>query len=147
MTRLIVMFLAFATSNAANICGVNATVGAHVMSVLNLTIPALAPVAAAAARGDLDAACEALAEYYISSGTAAWLRKVAPTPSDRLVLGIAQPLPWRARPSNHPRVRPSECVWRAVRVECAGHATMRDGLYGVAMALPGDGHSHGGRVA
>ena len=58
----------------ANICGANATLGAHVMSVLNLTFPGLESVAAAEARGDLDAACEALAAYYAAANTSYWLR-------------------------------------------------------------------------
>ena len=61
-------------ARAANICGQNATLGAHVVAALNLTYPVLEAVAAAAARGDLDAACEALAQYYRTSNTSAWLR-------------------------------------------------------------------------
>ena len=72
-----------------NICDTNATVGAHVLSVLNLTYPGLEAVAAAAARGDAGAACEALAAYYAASGTAAWLRKPPPPPpSSRLAGGV-----------------------------------------------------------
>lgn len=75
-------------SQSANICGMNATLAAHVLSVLNLTAPALAPVAAAAARGDHDAACEALAAYYATSGTASWFRPAStPAPSSRVVGG------------------------------------------------------------
>ena len=88
MARSLLPILAlFSSSSAANICASNATLGAHVLSVLNLTHPALAPVAAAAARGDLGGACDALAGYSASSGTAAWWRHVAPPPSDRLVGG------------------------------------------------------------
>ena len=75
-------------SQSANICSTNATIAAHVLSVLNLTAPALAPVAAAAARGDHGAACEALADYYMTSGTAPWFRPAStPTPSSRVVGG------------------------------------------------------------
>jgi len=77
-----------AAAPPTNICGANATLAAHVLSVLNLTQPALATVTAAAARGDMDAACEALAAYYASSATAAWWRRPAPAPSSRLVGGV-----------------------------------------------------------
>ena len=72
---------------ASNICATNGTIYAHVLNVLNLTHPALAPVAAAAARGDANGACEALAMYYITSGTASWWRAAAPPPSERLAGG------------------------------------------------------------
>ena len=72
---------------AANVCGSNATLGAHVVSVVNLTYPGLQDVAAAAARGDLGAACEALAEYYAGANSSAWLRRPLPPPSARRVGG------------------------------------------------------------
>ena len=59
---------------ADNICGTNATLGAHVMAALNLSFPGLEAVAAAESRGDLGAACEALAAYYSSSNGSFWLR-------------------------------------------------------------------------
>ena len=80
MRSQLALLLALATmraASAANICGANATLGAAVMDALNLTFPGLEAVAAAAGRGDLDAACEALAAYYASSNTSSWLR-IAP---------------------------------------------------------------------
>jgi hypothetical protein len=78
-TRLfpLLALVSLQAASAANICGTNATLGAAVMDVLNLTFPGLEAVAAAAGRGDLDAACEALAAYYEASNTSSWLR-VAP---------------------------------------------------------------------
>jgi hypothetical protein len=71
---LLAAALAALPARAANICGQNATLGAHVVAALNLTYPGLEAVAAAVAQGDLDAACEALAQYYRTSNTSAWLR-------------------------------------------------------------------------
>ena len=78
---------AAASAAASNICGANATLGAAVLSVLNLTYPGLEAVAAAAAAGDLDTACTALADYYSAAHTASWLRRPAPPPSTARVGG------------------------------------------------------------
>ena len=80
---------------AANICGANATLGAQVVSVLNLTFPGLGAVASAAARGDLGAACGALAEYYAAANTSAWLRRPLPPPSSRRVGGAVDDVVFR----------------------------------------------------
>ena len=44
------------------------------MAAVNLSYPGLEAVAAAATRGDLDSACEALAAYYAAANTSYWLR-------------------------------------------------------------------------
>ena len=103
-----VLFAAAAASAAAaessNICGTNATLGRHVMAVLNLTFPGLEAVAAAEAAGDLGAACEALAAYYSQSNTSSWLR-IAPVPPgsgrvgpgslvDNAVVRVVGPVVW-----------------------------------------------------
>ena len=75
-------------ASAANVCGTNATLGAAVVASLNLTFPGLNAVAAAAARGDLDAACEALSDYYKTSNTSSWLRIPPVTPGNKLAGGI-----------------------------------------------------------
>jgi len=84
-----------AAAAAANICGANATLGAHVVSVLNLTFPGLGAVAAAAGRGDLGAACDALAGYYAAANTSAWLRRPLPPPSSRRVGGAVDDVVYR----------------------------------------------------
>ena len=87
LLRALLLSLSLGAAAAANVCGSNATLGANVLSVLNLTWPGLGAVAAAARRGDLDAACEALAEYYSTANTTLWLRRPAPPPSTRRVGG------------------------------------------------------------
>ena len=85
--------LASAAAAAANICATNATIYSNVLAVLNLTHPSLAPVAAAAARGDAGGACEALATYYATASSASWLRLPAPPPpSTRLAGGTVDPM-------------------------------------------------------
>ena len=81
------LLLCFAVAVAAsNVCQ-NATLGAAVISVLNLTYPGLESVAQAAAAGDLPAACDALAAYYAASNTSSWLRRPLPPPSSARVGG------------------------------------------------------------
>ena len=75
---------AFAQSN---ICGTNATLGRQVMSVLNLTWPGLEAVAAAEKAGDLNTACEALADYYRAANTTWWHRVPPVTPGKGMVGG------------------------------------------------------------
>ena len=75
--RASVLFAAASAAAAAtpeNICGANTTLGQHVMAALNLSYPGLEAVAEAEASGDLNAACEALSAYYLTSNTSAWLR-------------------------------------------------------------------------
>lgn len=72
-----------------NICGTNKTLGENVLSVLNLTYPGLEPVAAAAAAGDLNAACEALSAYYAGANTSFWLRHGPVAPGSSLAGGVA----------------------------------------------------------
>lgn len=75
--------------NSTNICGSNTTLGNAVIAALNLTYPGLEGVAAAAGAGDLNGACEALAVYYQTSGTANWLRLAnTPIPSNKLAGGV-----------------------------------------------------------
>jgi len=76
-----------APAPAANICGANATLGAHVIASVNLSFPGLEFVAGNASAGDLDAACEALAAYYAAANSSAWLRRPLPPPSARRVGG------------------------------------------------------------
>jgi hypothetical protein len=85
---------AVATAAAAppNICATNATLGRAVLSVLNLTYPGLESVAAAAAAGDLGAACAALNDYYVNGNTTWWLRHPAPAPGTRRTGGAADAL-------------------------------------------------------
>ena len=82
----LMLLLHTAPAASANVCE-NATLGAAVLSVVNLTYPGLAAVAAAAAAGDLPAACDALSAYYAASNTSAWLRRPQPAPSSRRVGG------------------------------------------------------------
>ncbi len=69
-----------AANSSSNICGQNATIGRAVVAAVNLSFPGLDAVSAAAAAGDLNAACDALAAYYAAANTSAWLRRppVAP---------------------------------------------------------------------
>lgn len=83
---IVIIVLLIQSSSSLNVCG-NATLGLHVLSVVNLTFPGLEAVEAAYLRGDLDAACEALSNYYLNSNTSQWLRKPLPTPSSRRVGG------------------------------------------------------------
>ena len=78
--RFMLLVSAFGAAHAANICGSNATLGSAVIDVLNLTYPGLSAVKAAVERSDMDAACEALAAYYVSSNTSSWLRIPPVTP-------------------------------------------------------------------
>ena len=87
ISALLSAFAALPASSASNLCATNATLGAAVISVLNLTYPSLSEVAAAVARSDLGGACAALSEYYSSASTAAWLRRPLPPPSSRRVGG------------------------------------------------------------
>jgi len=76
--RVALLALAAApAARAANVCGANATLGAHIIASVNLSYPGLELVAGNASAGDLDAACEALAAYYAAANTSYWLR-VAP---------------------------------------------------------------------
>ena len=86
---LVIMILSthIVLSSSLNVCGLNATLGNSVMSVLNLTYPGLEAVAAATSRGDLDAACEALSDYYVTSNTSSWLRRPLPAPTTQRVGG------------------------------------------------------------
>jgi hypothetical protein len=79
-TSLLLLCAAAPAALAVNICGLNRTLGLAVMNVLNLSYPGLEAVSAAEARGDLDAACEALAAYYATSNTSYWLRVPPVTP-------------------------------------------------------------------
>jgi len=72
-----------------NICASNVTIGTTIIAALNLTYPGLEAVAAAAGRGDLGAACDALAAYYLTSPTAAWLRVPPVAPGTGLAGGVA----------------------------------------------------------
>ena len=78
------LLLAAAGNRAAaappNVCGANSTLGAAVVSVLNLDYPGLEAVAAAVAAGDLNTACDELATYYANANTSYWLRLAAPPP-------------------------------------------------------------------
>lgn len=78
---------AAAAAAAANICGSNATIGAAVVAALNLTYPGLEAVAAAASRGDLGGACDALAAYYAASNTTWWQRVPPVTPGSGMAGG------------------------------------------------------------
>ena len=77
---------------AANICGLNATIGASVIKSVNLTYPGLSAVAAAAAAEDFDTACEALAAYYVTSNTSSWLRVPPVVPGTGMAGGDADDL-------------------------------------------------------
>eukprot|EP00051_Salpingoeca_urceolata_P028965 m.488563 g.488563 ORF g.488563 m.488563 type:complete len:838 (-) comp25909_c0_seq1:98-2611(-) len=70
--------VAMSTSASSNVCGENPILGHAVLDAVNLTLPQLADVASHAQRGDLQAACDALATYYASSNTTAWLRWTPP---------------------------------------------------------------------
>jgi hypothetical protein len=72
---------------ASNICGENETLGSAVISVLNLTYPGLETIASFVSRGDLNGACEALAEYYTTSNSTFYLRRPLPPASSRRVGG------------------------------------------------------------
>lgn len=81
--------LASAAAAATNICGTNATIGGAVVASLNMSYPGLEAVAAAAAAGDLNTACEELAVYYRNSNTSWWLRLPPVTPGTGLAGGAA----------------------------------------------------------
>ena len=85
---LILAAFVAAAEAAANICGSNATIGAHVISVLNLTYPGLEAVQTAVQSGDLNTACEALAEYYREANTSSWYRHPAPNPGNSTAGGV-----------------------------------------------------------
>ena len=61
-------------ATAGNICASNATLGKAVIAAMNLTKPGLEQAATAAAAGDAGKACEAIAKYYRTGTSAAWLR-------------------------------------------------------------------------
>jgi hypothetical protein len=85
-TALLLAILSnFAT--AANICGSNATIGTTVIAALNLSYPGLEAVQGFAKQGDLNSACEALAEYYRSANTSWWNRVPPVTPGNGTVGG------------------------------------------------------------
>lgn len=87
LAGLLLLSLAAAQgSESDNVCK-NATLGAAIISVLNLTFPGLEAVAAAAKTSDYPTACEALAAYYATSNSSAWLRRPLPPPSTRRVGG------------------------------------------------------------
>jgi hypothetical protein len=69
------------SASPLNICGTNATVGGWVISSFNLSYPGLEAVAEAAHKGDLNDACELIAQYYKTSDSGAWMRVPAPPPS------------------------------------------------------------------
>ena len=79
---------ASASAAPTNICGQNATVGGWVVSAFNLSYPGLEAVAAAAHKGDLNTACELIAEYYKTSDSGSWLRVPAPPPSSKRAGGL-----------------------------------------------------------
>jgi hypothetical protein len=67
--------LAMATSAyAENVCARNSTIGHAVLGGMNLSFAGLEAAAAAAAAGDLGAACDAVAAYYRTGNSTAWLR-------------------------------------------------------------------------
>ena len=97
MKSLYISFLLFsaiaATSSiiaqaTPNICGSNATIGTHIISVLNLTYPGLEKVQASVNAGDLNEACEALADYYKTANTSSSLRHPSPPPSNSTAGGV-----------------------------------------------------------
>jgi hypothetical protein len=77
-----------ATAPPTNICGTNPYIGNAVIAAMNLTYPGLEAVAAAAKAGDLNGACEALADYYQNGNSTAWLRIPAVTPGTGLAGGV-----------------------------------------------------------
>jgi Heparinase II/III N-terminus/Heparinase II/III-like protein len=89
MRGLIFLLTLLSCAYSANICGQNSTIGYSVIAALNLSYPGLESVASFAAQNDLDSACEALATYYKTANTAAWLRiPNVPTPSSKLAGGV-----------------------------------------------------------
>lgn len=78
---------------ASSICARNATLGTAVVNAMNLSWPGLEQAAEHAASGDLGAACTAIAAYYRTGNTSAWLRLgPAPAPSSRMAGGAADDL-------------------------------------------------------
>jgi hypothetical protein len=62
---------------------------ASLFAALDLTLPSLAVIAAAHQRGDIEAACTALSNYYLSSATGSHLRLLAAPPTGTSVAGGA----------------------------------------------------------
>jgi hypothetical protein len=89
LTRAVAILSAHLAWAVPNICGQNATLGNAIIASVNLSYSAaLAPVAAAAARGDLDSACDALAAYYAACDSGSWLRVPPVTPGNGSVGGL-----------------------------------------------------------
>lgn len=80
MKAAVLCSILVAARSANNICGSNATMGNAVLATLNLTYPGLEAVASAAAKGDLDGACEAVAAYYQTCSSGSWYRIGPVTP-------------------------------------------------------------------
>ena len=85
---LLLSAIASSTTSASNLCGSNATIGTHVISVLNLTYPGLEKVKASVNAGDLNAACEALADYYKTANTSSSYRHPSPPPGNSTAGGV-----------------------------------------------------------
>jgi hypothetical protein len=63
-----------AASTLPNICATNATIGRAVLAAMNTSHPGLEAAAESAKFGNLGAACEAVASYYMHGTSAPWLR-------------------------------------------------------------------------
>lgn len=91
LVAAVLLFAALATDTSVaaepNICATNSTLGTAVLAAVNLSYPGLEAAAAAAAKGDRGAACQAIADYYRHGNSTSWHRIGPVTPGARMMGG------------------------------------------------------------